>query len=208
MAKFVIDNRLQTNPPEKKAALIVDVDETVLDNSPFQAKAIELYKGYPNGWDEWCNLSQAEAVPGAIDFLNYAVSQGVDVFYVTNRKSHLKAGTLKNLQDLGFPQADTVHLQHRTDVRSKEPRRQTIGQTHEIILLMGDNLNDFSDAFSGKSVADRAKEVDQLKDEFGTKFIVLPNAIYGDWEGAIYNHEWPRADEEKIGKRKAALRSY
>jgi len=209
IARWQLDQRLAERTSGEKLAVVVDVDETVLDNSPFQAKAIEIYEGYPVGWDDWCNLAQAEPVPGAVEFLNYAVDNGVDVFYITNRKDFLMDGTWKNLKAKGFPQVETTdHLYLRADESSKEPRRQKIAETHEIVLLMGDNLNDLAEVFEGKSTADRAAAVDQLKDEFGQRFIVLPNPMYGAWEGAVYQYNWNLTNPEKAQKRKAALTSY
>jgi len=95
----------------------------------------------------------------------------------------------------------------RATESSKEARRQTISQKYRIVLLMGDNLNDLSNVFERKSVADRFAEVDKTHELYGRKFIVLPNAMYGDWESAIY--EYQRLNEsEKTQKRNDALISY
>ncbi|MGH2566955.1 MAG: 5'-nucleotidase, lipoprotein e(P4) family, partial [Bacteroidota bacterium] len=150
----------------------------------------------------------AEAIPGSVEFLQYAASRGVDVFYVTNRKPFNKNGTLENLKRKGFPQADESHLFLRTDESSKEQRRQKIAETHQIVLLIGDNLADFSSVFDRKSVQERNSEVEQLKVEFGKKFIVLPNPIYGDWEDAIYTYQSGVPDSLKNVKRKAALKVF
>jgi 5'-nucleotidase (lipoprotein e(P4) family) len=72
------------------------------------------------------------------------------------------------------------------------------------VMLLGDNLDDFSDVFEHKSIADRFAETDRLRNEFGRRFIVLPNAMYGTWESAIY--EYQRLTEaQKAQKRAAAL---
>jgi 5'-nucleotidase (lipoprotein e(P4) family) len=95
----------------------------------------------------------------------------------------------------------------RTNESGKEARRQIISSKHRIVLLMGDNLNDLSNVFERKSVADRFAEVDKTRAMFGSRFIVLPNAMYGDWESAIY--EYKRLSEvEKTAKRANALESY
>jgi 5'-nucleotidase (lipoprotein e(P4) family) len=92
----------------------------------------------------------------------------------------------------------------RTTESGKEARRQSISQKYRIVLLLGDNLNDLSNVFERKSVADRLIEVDKMREMFGRKFIVLPNAMYGDWESAIY--EYQRLTEtQKAEKRAAAL---
>ncbi|MCI0706347.1 MAG: 5'-nucleotidase, lipoprotein e(P4) family [Ignavibacteriae bacterium] len=208
LARLMLDKDLAEQPTDKKRAVIVDIDETVLDNSPYEGRAIKINKGYPHDWDKWVDLAQAEALPGAVEFLQYAVSHGVDVFYVTNRKVRDKNATIENLKRKGFPQADEAHVVVRTTESSKESRRLKIAETHRIVLLMGDNLGDFAEVFDNKSVKGRNDVVDSLKSEFGKRFIVLPNPIYGDWENAIYEYQLSISDSAKNAKRKAALRGF
>lgn len=177
-----------------KRCVVVDVDETILDNSPYQAGLIGQNFGYGNTtWKEWCNAATAEAIPGAVEFLNHVVKTGGEVFYITNRKAmpkkniDLTEGTMKNLKALGFPNADKKHLLLRTGLSSKQSRRNKVAwMGYRIVLLIGDNLADFNEAFHGDTVAQRDKAVEMNKDKFGTHFIILPNPMYGHWEGAIY----------------------
>ena len=90
---------------------------------------------------------------------------------------------------------------------SKEPRRQQIGARYHVVLLMGDNLNDFSDVFEkSKTVASRLEAAEKNKSQFGTHFIVLPNSMYGDWENAIYDYNFKLSSEEKQARRRAVLK--
>lgn len=186
-------------------AVVVDVDETVLDNSPAQATQIKNNLPFvQSNWTNWVNMRKARAIPGAVDFLNYAASKGVRVFYVTNRNEAEKQATIDNLKSVGFPDVSAETVVVRTTESGKEARRQSISQKYRIVLLIGDNLNDLSNVFERKSVADRLTEVDKMREMFGRKFIVLPNAMYGDWESAIY--EYQRLTEaQKAEKRAAAL---
>jgi 5'-nucleotidase (lipoprotein e(P4) family) len=206
-ARFMLEADAKTAGKEKKA-VILDIDETVLDNSPYEAQCIIEGFSYPERWDEWCELSRAEACPGAIDFLNYAVSAGYEIFYVTNRKESLKDATIKNLIAQGFPMADENHVMFKTDESSKESRRQQIAETYRIAMLIGDNLGDFFDVSGNYAQAEeRTRVTDSLKQEFGKRFIVLPNAMYGDWEVALYPD--PRADKSvKDSIRRANLRGF
>lgn len=208
IARLMLDKDIAEVKTQKKRAVIVDIDETILNNSLYEGRAIQIGKGYPFEWDHWIDLAQAEAIPGSVDFLQNAASRGVDVFYVTNRKVRDKKGTMENLRRIGFPQVDENHFFPRTDGSSKEPRRQKIAETHRIVLLMGDNLADFAAVFERKGVQERNHEVDRLKSEFGKKFIVLPNPIYGDWEDAVYDYQTSLLDSIKNLKRKAALRGF
>jgi 5'-nucleotidase (lipoprotein e(P4) family) len=192
-----------------KPAVIVDIDETVMDNSRYNAELV--LSGLSNNsqrWREWCQRAEAGAVPGAVDFLNYAASRGVRVFYITNRRESGKQGTVLNLKRLGFPDVseETVMVRQEDAPASKESRRQQVAARYRVVLLMGDNLNDFVDNFAGKPIAARAAEVDRFRVEFGSKFIVLPNPVYGDWEDAVYQYKSGLKDEEKRALRRAALK--
>lgn len=208
MARMMLDQDLVQTKTDKKRAVVVDIDETILNNSPYEGRAIRINRGYPYEWERWIDLAQAEAIPGSLEFLQYAASNNVDIFYVTNRKERDRKGTLENLRRLGFPQADDAHLLIRTEESSKEARRQYIARTHHIVLLLGDNLADFSHVFDKKSVQQRNDEVDRLKTEFGKRFIVLPNPIYGDWEDALYDYQTGLPDSVKNVRRKQALKGF
>ncbi|MEZ5000726.1 MAG: 5'-nucleotidase, lipoprotein e(P4) family [Bacteroidales bacterium] len=178
--------------PTSKLAVVVDIDETILDNSPYQARTIETGQGYPAEWDEWCNLAAARPVPGSVEFLKLADSLGYSIFYISNRKEEsVLEGTYKNLTELGFPQVDERHLMLRMKQSAdnpapsdKESRRKKVeSMGYEIVLLAGDNLGDFfTDAQSGNQ---RTDQVMELYKEFGNRFIVLPNAMYGNWPSSI-----------------------
>jgi len=208
LGKWRLAAMLDTLNSAKKPAIVIDIDETVLDNSPYEAYLIKTNQFYPAGWQEWLAAAEAKPIPGALDFLTFADQKEVDIFYVSNRKEESKTFTMQNLKKLGFPQVKPDHLLLRTTTSSKEARRQAIQKTHTILLLFGDNLNDFAQIFEHQSIADRFKAVDQLKEKFGNRFIVLPNAMYGEWEGAIYNYQW-RADPKTKGQmRLKALRPF
>ncbi len=213
LARLMLDRDLRMNRGNKKPrAVIVDVDETILDNSPAEGKLLQKRVNFNSkDWTEWINLAQAEAVPGSVEFLRYASSRGVRVFYITNRNENQKAGTAANLKKMGFPNVNDLTLLVQTDPKnsSKEPRRQSVGAKYRIVLLMGDDLNDFSEVFEkSKTVADRVAAANQYQEEFGKRFIMLPNAMYGNWETAIYGSGSRLSEAEKTEKRKSVLKGY
>ena len=111
------------------------------------------------------------------------------IFYITNRDEKERAGTLKNLVKFNLPNADNEHLILKTDVSSKEARRKKIMSDHDVILLIGDNLSDFDGLFDKNPLAAREENTQKMAAAFGSRFIVLPNPNYGDWEGALYNYQ-------------------
>ncbi len=209
LARLQLDAALALKRPDARPpALVVDIDETVLDNSPYQAYIIVNDTAYPDSWKEWCEARSARALPGAHEFLNWAAGRGVDVYYISNRKLNVLEATIDNLIAAGFPDADRQHVLLRDKDSGKEPRRQQVLASHDILLFMGDNLSDFSDLFDKKSCAERNNAVSQLAGEWGKRFIMLPNPMYGDWEAATYDHNWSRSAEEKEALRKAALNAW
>jgi len=190
---------------KKPRAVMVDIDETVLDNSPSQAYGIKNRLPFsPKDWYAWGEMRKAKAIPGAVDFVNYANSKGVKVFFVSNRDEVQKQATMDNLKSVGFADVTVDNVLLRNKDSSKEARRQIILQKYRIVFFMGDNLDDHSNVFERKSIADRFAEVDKAKDLFGKRYILLPNAMYGTWENAIYEYK-SLSDAQKTEKRVNAL---
>ena len=205
LAKMRIDDVVMDADNSKPACVVLDIDETVLDNSPFEGKCIETGKSYSKeSWKAWSDLAQAEAIPGALDFCNYAKDKGVEVFYVTNRRSNEEEATLKNLVAHGFPNANADHLFLRTDESSKKARRAAIEKDYQIVLLLGDNLGDFSEIFEDRSSDYGFPTVDENRDQFGQRFVLLPNPMYGSWEQAVLN----KKSGNKAQQRKAQVDAF
>jgi 5'-nucleotidase (lipoprotein e(P4) family) len=186
IATFRLDQALQKKTA-KPLAVVTDLDETAFDNSQYSVHQALQDKDYTlDSWQEWSAKGDADSLAGAVSFFNYAASKKVEIFYITNRYDKEREGTLKNLKKFGFPYADDKHLITRKDSSSKELRRQSVSATHDIVLLLGDNLADFSPLFDKKPEAERLQNVQNNAAAFGKKFIILPNANYGDWESSVY----------------------
>lgn len=189
---------------EKPFAVVLDIDETVLDNSPFDVVRKRKGLAYSEEiWGDWCEMREAIAIPGALEFTLLAVQEGVEVFYISNRRIALLDATLDNLNDLGFPNADTAHVMLKEDTSSKDARRETVMKDYDILLLIGDNLGDFDGIFDDRTVNYGKDDVRKMKNKFGSKFIVLPNPMYGKWEGATFPEG--RLPEDEVLER---LRAY
>lgn len=205
--------RLQEIPRRKlrksKLAIITDLDETILDNSYSEAQLIKEGKEYSSkSWKQWTDRSAATALPGAVAFLQAAKQKGISIFYISNRDTTELASTLLNLRNLQLPDADTAHMLFLRNTSSKEERRQRVMEQYEVVMLLGDNLTDFTTAFEVKGIDNRRAATDQVQAEWGRRFIVLPNAIYGEWEKAIYDYDMKRTPAEKEALRKAHLTGY
>ncbi|HEY9257890.1 5'-nucleotidase, lipoprotein e(P4) family [Chitinophaga sp.] len=193
----------------KPLAVVTDIDETVLDNSPYSVHQALAGKGYDDkSWMEWTAKAAADTVPGAPAFFKYAASKGVKVFYITNRAESERAVTLQNLQQYQFPDADDQHLLLKTTTSGKEPRRQQVLQQYDIVMLFGDNLGDFAAIFDKKPADERNAAALQSAASFGSRFIVLPNPMYGDWEGALYNFQYKLTPSQKDAIMKSRLKKY
>jgi 5'-nucleotidase (lipoprotein e(P4) family) len=206
VARMNLDAFLASYSGSKPVAVITDMDETITDNSEYQAWLVGQDFGYSSKtWGPWIESGQAKAMPGAVEFFNYAQQKGVETFYISNTKMELREGAEKHLKALGFPYVDNKHMLFQTKSSDKQERRAIVTKDYEVALLLGDNLNDFLSVFAKKSIAQRFAEVDQIKDEWGKKFIVFPNPLYGDWEGTVYKGNWGASPAEKDKMRKDAL---
>ena len=206
LARLLYDRDLEKTTIFQKRAVILDIGETILDNSPYEAGLIGEDHDYSVGWTGWLRSRKAKALPGAVDFCTYVARKGGAVFYITNLKERYQEDILAILKKEGFPLADERHVLMRSNNRDKQPRRNRVAKDHRVVLLMGDNLNDFQSIYTHRTISERAALVDKHRDLFGTRFILLPNPMYGDWEGAAYQHNWRRGPVEKDRLRKAPLK--
>ncbi len=187
-ARFAAARRANGSLPELIPAIILDVDETVLDNSAYQARLLLEGREYdPVSWNAWCAERAAPALAGALEFCRHAAEHGVTVFYVTNRRDVVREDTRANLAALGFPLDDTREtVLTRSTTSDKAPRRAQVAAEHRILLMFGDNLADFTSLFRDRSSQQRRTLVDvTLSGRWGQKWFVLPNPTYGDWQGAL-----------------------
>ena len=181
---------LLKQPTNKPYSIVLDIDETVLSNIPFQVKMIKDGTAFnPKLWDEWVQKAEATPVAGAKEFLQFADKNKVQIYYISDRTDAQVDATIKNLEAQGLPVQGRDHLMFKKEGdKSKEGRRQEVLKHTNLVMLFGDNLVDFAE-FSTKSEADRDKMFEQLKAEFGDKFIIFPNPMYGSWESAVYQGE-------------------
>jgi 5'-nucleotidase (lipoprotein e(P4) family) len=210
--KRALKNRRWTAALEQKPgyqelppAVILDVDETALDNTRFQASVVKAVGGgakedyYPDAWDEWVALKQATAVPGAPEFVWAARALGIEVYFITNRecKSRGPEGpvcpqeedTLENLAWAGFPPTDSDHLllkgEQRDWTSEKSNRRGLIATRHRILMLVGDDLGDFLPGAKTMSLDERTAQAKAARERWGTRWVILPNPVYGSWLQAL-----------------------
>lgn len=175
-------------------AIILDVDETVLNNAPYQARMIKQNSSYSSeSWNSWVMEAKADAVPGALEFTQQAAKKGIAIFYLTNREAKVEEGTRNNLKALGFPlpeNGDHILSKNERDnwTSAKTERRAFVGDEYRILMLFGDDLNDFVSA-KGISQKKRYQLVDEHDEKWARKWYVLPNPVYGSWESALYDFD-------------------
>ncbi|HET7126233.1 MAG TPA: 5'-nucleotidase, lipoprotein e(P4) family [Lysobacter sp.] len=192
-------------------AVILDVDETVLDNSPYQARLIANGKEYDDvSWDAWVAEKKAQPLPGVVAFTQAAAARGITVLYLSNRDEHLQAATIANLKAVGLPVKDAdVFLGLGTFVKDceqngseKNCRRRLAGQKYRVLMQFGDQLGDFVQIVSNVP-KDRGQLAGKYRDWFGQRWWMLPNPSYGSWEPAVFNNDWT----QPVAKRRAAKRA-
>lgn len=191
-------------------AVIADADETVIDNSGYQAWMVANGETFnPKTWSKFVNSQTSAAVPGAVEFAKYAESKGVRVFYVTNRTKAEEPATRENMRKLGFPMdanIDTIlTAKEQPDWGSaKGTRRAAIAKHYRILLLIGDNFGDFTDAYKG-SVDERQKVYEENAAHWGKDWLMLPNPSYGSFESAPFGGNFKLPIEEQRAAKRSVL---
>ncbi|MPQ44647.1 5'-nucleotidase, lipoprotein e(P4) family [Clostridium tarantellae] len=205
-------DEISARPSDKPYAVTLDLDETVVDNIPHAGYVIKNNELFSNdNFNKWCNMSAAKEIDGAKKFTDYAKQHGVEVFYVSNRSTDLLPGTIENMKKLNLVNADEEHVLLKADPKGpkqKDDRWNKIKEKYNLAMYCGDNLGDFPSGYDYKSNTERRQIVDENCADFGTKFIVLPNATYGDFEGAVYGYDYKKSPEQKLNDRLNIIKSF
>ena len=197
----------------KPPAVIVDVDDTVLNTSQYRAWNIKAGTVFqPKTWTQYVDSKIDFAIPGAVEFTQYAASKGAKVFYVTNRTKEEEPATTERLKALGFPMGDNVDTvltaKEMEDWGSaKSTRRAFIAKDYRLLLLLGDNFGDFTDAYKG-SIEERQRAFEDNRAHWGKDWIVIPNPTYGSWESAAYKHDYKTPAEVQRQMKIDALKAW
>lgn len=189
LAKLRVEKDLE-DKHNRKRAVVFDIDETVLDNS--YSGAYEVKYNIPwskDNFNEWVKKRKATAIPGAVSFIDFLIKNRVEPIFVSNRKNNQFEDTYENLVSVGI-KVKKENLLLMGDDWSKEERRLKVLRDYDIVLLVGDNLSDFHKMFDKIDAKKRVDLVNENRQLFGDKFIVLPNPLYGDWERSL-----PRLDD-------------
>jgi acid phosphatase len=186
-------------------AVVLDIDETVLDNSPYQARLLKSGGQYDAAsWAAWCREERARALPGALAFTRFAAAHGIAVIYLSNRAKDLDMATLANLRKLGFPVAGPeAFLGLGTAVpgceqrgTAKGCRRQLVSRKYRVLMQFGDQLGDFVDV-AANTQAGRRQAIAGYMGWVGVRWFVLPNPSYGTWEPVLFDNNWSAPPAER-----------
>ena len=172
----------------KPLAIVLDADETVVDNTKLMGESIVNGNGRFDApwWRQAVHQGKSQAMPGAVEFLNEVHKQGVEIFYVSNRYAPVNLDvTIQNFKELGFPSIDKDHVLLFEKDSDKQPRFDMIAKKYYVVVYMGDNAGDFPIGTKGKTLAERNAIIDAHKEDFGTTFVVFPNPAYGSWVSAL-----------------------
>jgi acid phosphatase len=184
-------------------AIILDLDETVLDNSPAQVQFMLRGNGMFSEalWDEWVEQASAKAIPGAVEFLQLAKARGVEIFYVTNREQKHEAKTIQNLGALEIPFADPEHVLSKGEApgwgSDKTSRRRYLASRYRILLLVGDDAADFLSGMRS-GLADREASSAPFESYLGTRWVMIPNPTYGSWENALWGGGYAKSRGQSL----------
>ncbi len=197
-----------------KPAVVLDIDETVLDNSPYQARLIKSGGEFNEAdWAAWCKEERARALPGVVEFTQFAASHGIAVIYISNRAKDLDQVTLSNLRKAGLPvSGPEAFLGLGTFVADCEQvgtekgcRRQLVSHRYRVLMQFGDQIGDFVTVLANNTEG-RQKAMAPYMGWVGTRWFVLPNPTYGAWEPALFNNDWSAPRDERRRQKIQSLR--
>ena len=192
-------------------AIIADVDETVLSNSAYQAQLIKMDAHFSRAtWGAWMRAMKATALAGAQSFISDARRMGVKVFYVTNRDQKFCQETAENIRKVLDPavQDKEVYCQIKNGKASadKKMRRAQVAKNHRVLLLLGDDYNDFV-SLGRISAEQRVQKANAYQAYWGEKWILLSNPLYGHWERSLYDYDMSLSQEDQLQAKHRHLRT-
>lgn len=200
------EGNFQDLPP----AVVLDLDETVLDNQPFDGRLIKDGTKFTSSrWEEWVNEADARALPGSLEFITEAQRRGIAVFFITNRRAKHEALTRRNLERLGLtlstePDAVLSEGEAPFDWPSdKSSRRRYLAERYRILLLIGDDLRDFVVGAQDTPEA-RMALAQHHRARWGVSWFLIPNPMYGTWETALF--PTGSSDNEALAAKRAWVR--
>ena len=162
---------------DSNSCIVMDLDETVLDNSKYQIDLTKKGESYnPDSWSEWVNLKEAELVPGAKNFIDNVNKTNVRIVFLSNRMDKNKLPTINNMERLSIVDSDDIFLLRLNKEDKKHVRRSEIingdGRFSEIgplkvLAYFGDAKHDFPENDDNFT--------------FGQNMFMFPNPMYGKW---------------------------
>ena len=162
---------------DSNSCIVMDLDETVLDNSKYQIDLTKKGESYnPESWSKWVNLKEAELVPGAKNFIDNVNKTNVRIVFLSNRMDKNKLPTIKNMERLSIVDSDDIFLLRLNKEDKKYVRRSEIingdGRFSEIgplkvLAYFGDAKHDFPENDDNFT--------------FGQNMFMFPNPMYGKW---------------------------
>ena len=175
--KNYIRNKIDLIEQNRRYAVVMDLDETVMDNSQYQVQLFRKNETFnQTSWSEWVNMEKAKLLPGAKDFINFLRSKNIQIIFMSNRMDYNLVPTKNNLKSLGVLSDSDIFLLRLDKSDKKDVRRNEIFNSSgrmkkyppfNVIAYFGDQYGDFP-------------KVDNI-DEWPEQYYMFPNPMYGKW---------------------------
>ena len=193
-------------------AVILDVDETVLDNTAYQTRLIEKQEEFSReSWLAYVREEASPGIPGAKEFIQACRDARVTVLYVTNREFEVEYATRRNLIKTGLlheddPDVVFTKYERETWTSDKQTRRAHLATRYRILMMLGDDLNDFITLGKHPASEKRRHVATQYADWWGQRWMALPNPNYGGWERSVYGWKDSSSRETKLKLKREMMR--
>ena len=176
MASLQLDKILKKNRKNRNLAIVMDLDETVLDNSQYQVENNKKNQTFNmDSWSDWVLREEAKLVPGVKKFINKIRKNNIQLIFISNRMHKRLRATKNNMIKIGLHSKNDIYLLRKNKNDKKNIRRQEIynssGRMKEfksfkVVQYFGDAMGDFPLLENN---------------EFGKSQYILPNPMYGKW---------------------------
>jgi len=198
--------RMQSFKGPLSPCIIIDLDETVLDNSPYQLELIRKGETFTEkSWEDWVMRAEAKLTPGAAEFLAFCETNGIQVFYISNRDAKQLEATLNNMMKYNLPFVSPNYVLLKQDDSNKTERRNAVILNATPLLYLGDNLLDYTERFVLRTDKHGKPTVDMFLQEMLQNFVLFPNPMYGQWMKAFDDPTQPAANDAAKAARKVMV---
>ena len=167
--------------------VLMDADETVLDNSLFERERNRCGNDFKDEqWESWVKADMARDVPGAAIFTQAVRRLGGLVAIITNRRASDDAITQSTLKKAGIDFDYEIGMGETPDKTERwrgavAALAQKFGGHPRAAMFVGDQMSDLAVTDKNGAILRAMNQTDRGTG-IGMNLFLLPNPMYGTWQ--------------------------